>query len=553
MAAPAFCSFLYDSRNPRASMVQPGVSALGKKNKTTLWPRRSFKETSCPFSSGKVNSGALSLIFMGTPVRTRLYRRAGWVVICLVLGLTSTTGLLAQFGKKNTQSKGPRALGLLELYPSGQARLRPICIMIDGRFYDAGIYKADPVPMALDTGIVYEAEQSGESQGLFTIKNVLQNEAKKTFAAEGTWRPAGSEPPKSNAMKVETKPKEEADDKPPVLRRPGAEPSKTDNKETNSKPAETKPSSPNTSTTSQDDDNDRPRLQKPQSTSTSGTQPTAPAQSSTPAASTSTNPKNTDAASAEDENDPNRPHLRRGGKGPTSSSAPIEIPRAATPSPSKPGAKKPSTASAAKNETQLLPAISDSDGPEPRPYTYDITPKEEQAFQIKVLGLASQDLLKQAKELEPGLAASSPATRTSGTGKGTAKAKATVPVWDEVQLKVFDVATSNEPILVLSAKGHLPERTKSATSAVDTVPVEFYVTEVAHSDLYGELRSLFSAVTDDRTLDVTPKYQLIDVVDADGDSRGELLFRRTSDQGLSFVVYRVGADKLWPLYEGTPQ
>jgi len=45
---------------------------------------------------------------------------------------------------------------------------------------------------------------------------------------------------------------------------------------------------------------------------------------------------------------------------------------------------------------------------------------------------------------------------------------------------------------------------------------------------------------------------LIDAIDADGDGRGELLFRRTTDAGTSFAIYRVTADRLRPLYEGTP-
>jgi len=80
---------------------------------------------------------------------------------------------------------------------------------------------------------------------------------------------------------------------------------------------------------------------------------------------------------------------------------------------------------------------------------------------------------------------------------------------------------------------------------------EYYVTVVAHSDLYGELRKLFSAVTDTRHLDVTPRMELVDAVDADGDGRAELLFREVSDGGSGYAVYRVGGDQLWQLYEGT--
>jgi hypothetical protein len=46
--------------------------------------------------------------------------------------------------------------------------------------------------------------------------------------------------------------------------------------------------------------------------------------------------------------------------------------------------------------------------------------------------------------------------------------------------------------------------------------------------------------------------ELIDVVDADGDGRGELLFRRVFDTGSAYAIYRVTSDRLWPLFEGTP-
>jgi hypothetical protein len=45
---------------------------------------------------------------------------------------------------------------------------------------------------------------------------------------------------------------------------------------------------------------------------------------------------------------------------------------------------------------------------------------------------------------------------------------------------------------------------------------------------------------------------LIDAVDADGDGRGEFLFRAVSDTGSTWAVYRAGADQLVPLFQGTP-
>src|SRR5205085_12242379 len=137
---PAFCILLYASRNPHASMVQPGVSALGKKNSTTLLPRKSFRDTFWPFWPGKVNSGALSLICMADAPsdRSTLYRKLRRAVTVASLALAVTQLSPGQASRRGTVDKGPRALGLIELAANGKAHLIPITIMHDGRFYDAG-------------------------------------------------------------------------------------------------------------------------------------------------------------------------------------------------------------------------------------------------------------------------------------------------------------------------------------------------------------------------------------------------------------------------------
>ena len=52
---------------------------------------------------------------------------------------------------------GPRALAVLQLAANGKATLVPIAILVNGKFWDATEYKANPVPMALEPGTVYEA------------------------------------------------------------------------------------------------------------------------------------------------------------------------------------------------------------------------------------------------------------------------------------------------------------------------------------------------------------------------------------------------------------
>src|ERR1700730_11043075 len=123
-------------------MVQPGVAASCHKYSTTYFPRKALSETSSPFWSGKVKSGALSLISIAMAASpgsaklgsaklgaTKLYRTARWGVILAGLALVSVQMAGAQSVSGKKAIKGPRALGLVELAPSGKAHLVPIDIL----------------------------------------------------------------------------------------------------------------------------------------------------------------------------------------------------------------------------------------------------------------------------------------------------------------------------------------------------------------------------------------------------------------------------------------
>src|SRR6267378_596093 len=155
-----------------------------------------------------------------SPRRTWLYRTvvlAVTLLSCLPLG---AQGNIARYGRKSSASKGPRALGLIQLFPNGKAHLIPVTISVDGKFFDAGSYKGAPVPMALDFGIVYEGFRAGVSQGIFTITQPGQ--ASHVWMAEGTWLPAGTKAPEKG-KKYET-PNVEDKDAPPRLHRGDAKP-----------------------------------------------------------------------------------------------------------------------------------------------------------------------------------------------------------------------------------------------------------------------------------------------------------------------------------------
>jgi hypothetical protein len=197
----------------------------------------------------------------------------------------------------------------------------------------------------------------------------------------------------------------------------------------------------------------------------------------------------------------------------------------------------------AKAVVQLIPAISDAKGPDPRPYAFQADAQEEQEFRSKMLALATNEVRAKAREFGDSSASPSPAKRAAThAAKKPAAPKADI-TFDDVQLRIFDLSSTNEPVAVLTATAHLPAKPD----------VPYFVTLVARQDIYAELHKAFSNVTDSRHLDVIPRVELVDAIDADGDGRGELLFRRLYDQGSAYVIYRQIGDQLWPLFEGTPQ
>jgi hypothetical protein len=469
---------------------------------------------------------------------------------------------LPQLARTTKKEKGPRAVGLVELSTDGKARFIPVAIMIDGKFYDAAAYKASPVPMAIWGGTVYEAERTGVSQGLFTVSEALKTG--NNWSANGKWVPAGAKPAKKH---VETKPNFDEDSGPPRLRRPEGEksspsPSGSPAPDTKS-PADAKaPSdSKSPSDSKAPSDSKSPSDAKSQPASAPSTPPPTP-QTSRPdededAATKPTAPGNTTS----NDEDPNRPVLVRGkteSLGSTQHSAPSQGSPKGTSGSNASGANKTSGAASSKDAIakpsdkkagpQLLPAVSDAGGPDPRPYAYDLKSDEEQKFRKKMLAMAGDLIVARAKPAQAEAATPAPAKGATRPGTARRTPKPPQPNFDDVQFHAFDLWNTNEPVFILTAKAQMPKTAGSVTS-VDS-DLTYYITLVVKEDIYGDLRKLNATVTDTRHLDETPRMELIDAVDADGDGRGELLFREISDAGSVYGIYRAGADQLFPLFEG---
>jgi hypothetical protein len=469
--------------------------------------------------------------------RSTLYRTARWRVIfgIFALGFFLQTALPptvpAQVGHAAKKNKGPRALGLLELAPNGKAHLIPITILVDGKYYDASAYKAAPVPMALWSETVYEGVLTGVSLGLFTVTGALQrkdaNEAIE-WMAEGTWQSASSIKAKAAKKPVASVPRGmNEDDGPPVLRRAGNE---------KPKPAQ-------------------PPATPPASSTAAAPAPTPPPATPAPTSSSPAGPSPQDQAQPDKApEDKDRPVLKRGQSGADSAAeaqkkaatappvkaserTPLATPASAT-SVASPGAQ----IGAPTLQIQLIPAISDSNSPDLVPYAYNLKPEEEQEFRKRMLAMAADEVRARAGQPASASGGVSQPVHASPQRSKAAAAKLVQPDFEDVQLRVFDLANDNEAELVLTAKARMPQRSheKQSANADHNKDLQYMITLVAREDVNGDLHKALANVTDTQHLDAIPRLELIDAVDVDGDGRGELLFRQVADAGSAFVVYRVG-------------
>jgi hypothetical protein len=477
--------------------------------------------------------------------------------------------------KKNV--KGPRAVGLLQLNSSGKGTLIPVAILVEGKFYDASIYKADPVPMALEGGTVYEVEKGGESQGLFTVSGALHNNnptSPTPWMGAGSYLLNGTEATKKT-HKAEDKPLglDNDNDAPPKLSRgkeatgadQGSGSSSGANAGSSGTPASGSSGQSESKTSTDDSEKGKDRggqshqtagttgqpdgAQAPQASTgagpsgqSSGTQSSASANSS---ASSPGGTKDNGGQAAKSEY---RPTLRRGK--PTEA-APDEVDDPVKPAVAS-STTKPASGDAAAVGTKpvqltILAAISDGGGPQPQSYQFFWKEGEEDDRRKQMLALAANEVRAYVTAREKGtIPAKSAVVKNPATKAPARKPVPKVePVFENIQFRAFDVWRNNQPVMVLTAEAHMP----TAAGGTGSPPLVYNVTIAARTDIYGDLRKLYAGVTDKFHLDVTPRLELIDAVDADGDGRGELLFRETSDAGNGYVIYRATGDTLWKMFD----
>ena len=493
-----------------------------------------------------------------------LYRGSFFVALLLGVAFSAMANAQEEMpqitpGERKAPRKkdaGPRAVGVLQLAANGKASLVPIAILVDGKFWDATAYKADPIPMALEPGTVYEAERAGNSLGLFTVNSALHSNAvnvQSPWLGTGSWVPEGSEKPKT-ALTAEKAPIGiETTDEPPRLTRRESPP---------------QPSAPTAAPASAPPNTAGGSASPGKTSSKTESNPSSPAPSSSPPApagnSKSGDAKPPDAklpsgpsiaASDSGADEESRPRLRRGK--PVAPFADEDVPgysKPGTTATSATASKDGAAVAANKAVVQLIPAISDASGPQPKSFAFEWLKDEEGERLKQMTALAKEQVRSYIDARAKAKIVPLPASKAAGSQAARRKspsrslvAKTKDPILENPQMKAYDLWGNNQPVLIFTAEAHLPPP-PAGTAHTDS-DLQYSILLVANPDIYNNLHKLFVSVTDKYHLDIAPRLELVDAVDADGDGRGELLFREASDNASGWRIYRATADKLWKMFD----
>lgn len=447
-----------------------------------------------------------------------LYRRSAFHASVAVLLICVGVAATASTFQRRREPHKLRATALIEITRDSRGKvsavLTPITILDNGRFQDASIYKSRPRPMAVEDGIVYEAQKTGIPMGYVTVDNAQIN--KDIWLAEGSWQAAAQPSDNPPAAKISPPPS-------------GGSPSSGGE--------------------------DRPILHRgsngggqPEPVSAPPAAPPQATQSPIPAPEPEAEPQ-----------DPNRPVLRRRKPSAEPSPAATPTPNATTTAP-RTSRPVPTPIPVANTPgTQVLVGVSDAEPTETRSYEFNWRSQEKEEIEAKMRKLALEQL--------PGIKAqvNQPALTNVIIRAFDVDLSNDAVVVLTAEVPGGYLATDNPTSSKTNPKSSRPAQKRSAANASGQPPppnagqnppakfVSRFITVIARIDLEGNPRKLAASVTDSSRLDVAPRLELIDAVDVDGDGFAELLFREYSFDQKSFIVYGIGHGAVTKVFEGASQ
>lgn len=433
------------------------------------------------------------------------------------------------------------------------SRFIPVSLFIDGSLQDAAVYLARPIPMALDSGTIYEVDHSGIPAGTLDVlyASRLQStpgsaEYDDGWFGYGTFAPPA--PPKpAKPLKVSKAPSQIVSSKPDIKG---------------------------------NDDPDRPHMirRSEPATTDAGTDPAADTKSGTTDASSSGSAKSSGSTGSVPAADPDRPTLRKRSpeeakkaRKEAEASSATGLATSLNDDPNRPtlhrGATVKPLSEADMPKLKGVPAdlhqetaVSDAKNRPPHDFSRPWADATERATVLARMQELAKAQVATYQAQNPARAAGQSASQ-SGSDSGNPpvlkrgtpnsklrhpKAKPAAPpppaaLVDE-QLTGYTLSYGGSPTYVYTA------RTDGEGASL------IYVTVVAQADTQGQLQPAIQSVTDATHLDRTPWMRPIDAVDAEASNRASLLFELREENARQFALYRVIAARAEQIFlTGTTQ
>jgi hypothetical protein len=445
----------------------------------------------------------------------------------MLFGLIAT-GLLAPAAAQDASSSSSpthlRALAVYEYTGSYQkparSRLVPVAIWDGTQFQPGSLYLANPEPLSVESGTLYELMKDGN--GIGQIQVLRPEQTATGWIGLGKYLPN----PPSGPVKLKLPPSltaksKFASDKPHFAYKPPA-----DTGVANANPKANNGGPPRGGSSAE---SGRPTLhQRPEPTSgPSTTSSTTPAEEGRPTLHRSETPtpvlhhrtaaQQLDARTASPY--PNRPHLGYTTK---------------TPAPTV--NLKHDTLTGLPPQMQQMAAISDPDGTTDHSYAWEWqSPGDKVAAlrKMEILALKSLPPLRLQPQAEP--------PKPIHRKKSVSSAPELKLTLSHVHFHAFQLDYGSGPVYVFSAQSGAPGI------------ITNYITLIAKPDFSGGLITLYKNVTSANLLDYQPRMRLIDAVDATGAGRADLLFDLLTRSTRQFALFRVQGGQAQEIFHTGPQ
>jgi hypothetical protein len=505
-----------------------------------------------------------------------------------ILALPLSAPLAGQIHHIDKPKQVTRAVGVYEwtgdMLKPDAARLIPVSIFINGRFQDAGVFLAHPIPLAVETGNVYAVQHAGDIVGnvdLDFARNIIDKRSVADDNPIGAWYgygrfiPLAAAPPPPKLTQHSATPAvvvgSDDDSRPHFVQSRNQPDDSPANSKTN------KGSSSSSGSPAPADDPDRPHMNRRDSASTATDN--APLSEGTNGQGTAAQDPGSVPA-----DDPDRPTLghrnvpdssKKQKKEKESGSGVEAMPTSLNEDPDRPdihrgkvqSATAPPQLTGSPANLHQAVAVSDAANNPLHVFSRDWETVVERAQTMTEMEKLAQPLVRQylaANHLEaapvtasastasapklktpaakpatkpaaPSSRAASPRAKvgsTSATRPGsathtaahTASAPATLTFTDE-QISGYTLSYGGLPTFVYSA------------ALVTTSGLPVRVTIIAQRLPAGSLQLSLSSVTDEDHLDRTPWMRLIDAVDPDDSHRASLLFELRAKNSRQFALY----------------